>query len=69
MHLVRASQSSSDRVPRDALSAALLNLKMNVNHFSFSVSVSALTHHGYIGNSMARAVPFIQRSFEFGCES
>ncbi len=32
---------------------APVNLKMNANHFS-SVSVSALTHHDYIGNSISR---------------
>ncbi len=40
---------------------------LRANHVS--ASVSALTCHDYIGNSMSHAVPFIQRSFECGCES
>ncbi len=67
MCLVSMSQSSSDRIHVTALTAALVNLKMKANNFSFSVS--ALTHHGYIGNSMSRVVPFIQLSFECTCES
>ncbi len=41
---------------------------MTANHFSFSVSVGASTRRDYIGNSMSRAIPFIQHSFELGVD-